>query len=237
MSSLAEEVQDGKIGRFPVWIIGALLAGAIVLFMWIRNRNKNAEPDPEVAPIGGEQLEGVGSMPLIGYADDIGGNYPPYVELAAPPQQPLTNAQWLRAAFDFLVGLSFSPFAVQTALQKYLAGSPLTSEEREIVERATANSNLGLPPEGTNIPTVTNPPPAPPPGTPPPTAPKTHDVAKAGENLYDFCSKNGVDFVTVFGEFKGDVRALNPTLRSYMTWSGSGTKIPTFNVDRTVRIR
>lgn len=234
-----DQLIHGRIGRFPIWLVGLVLAGAVVLFVYLRGRAKNAseQPDPEAGPVVGEQLESVEGMPLIGFSDQISGNFPSNLSLAPAPQRPETNAQWLSAAFDFLVGLSKAPFAVQTALQKYLAGNPLTSDERDLVELATANSNLGLPPEGTNIPTVTNPPPPgqPPPGTPPPLP--TTAVAKAGENLYSFAQNNGVDFITLFGEFKGDVRALNPTARSYMTWSGSGTKIPSFSTDRTIRLR
>jgi hypothetical protein len=237
MSLVPEEVRDGRIGRFPVWAIGVLVAGAIILFLFIRNRNRNATPEQTDPSVPGEGLvENVDGIPPLDFVDQIGGNFPSNVSLAPAPQRPVTNAQWLIAAFDFLIGLSKNPITAQRALQKYLAGEGLNDEERALVEQATANPNISLPPEGVNLPPVVTVPPA---GTNPPsggTQPSTA-TAPAGVNLYDWASSQGVDFVALFGMYKGDPRALNPTARSYMSWDNSKPKVPTFKTARTVRIR
>ena len=236
--SLPAELRDGRIGRFPVWAIGVVLAGLIIGFLFIRNRNRNATPEQTDASVPGDgAADSVAGIPTSDFADQISSNFPANVSLAPAPQRPLTNAQWLIAAFDYLVSLAKNPITAQRALQKYLAGEQLTEEERGLVELATANNNISLPPEGANLPPAgTQPPPGsstPPTSTPAPTS----AVANAGENLYMWAQAQGVDFVVLFGEYKGDPRALNPTARSYMHWDDSNPKVPTFTSSRTVRLR
>jgi len=236
--ALPEELRDGKVGRFPVWAIGVLIAGAIILFLFIRNRNRNATPEDTDPSVPGDGvLENVDGLPVADFADQLSGNFPSNVSLAPAPQRPMTNAQWLIAAHDFLVGMSKNPFTVLRALQKFLAGEALTEEERALVELATANPNLSLPPEGVNLPPVVTQP-APGTGNPPPTSTPSTEVAPAGVNLYDWASPRG-GFVYLFGMYKNDPAALNPTARSYMVWEGpkGSTLIPKFTSARTIRVR
>ena len=204
MSLVPEEMRDGKIGRFPVWAIGVLIAGAIILFLFIRNRNRNAVPentDPDVPGEGAfESVDGLAGGDFI---DQLGGNFPSNVSLAPIPERPFTNAQWKIAAFDFLVGTGKNPYTVTRALQKYLAGEVLTEDERALIDLATANPNISLPPEGANLPPVVTTPP-PPTNTPPPvtTPPPTNTPPPASsERRYVIVAK----FTTV-----------NPPWNSYL---------------------
>lgn len=239
---MLDAVRDGKIGRFPVWAIGVLIAGAVILFVFIRNKRRG-ETSTAQETIGAGVEENVAGIPDASFLDQIGGNYPADVSLAPLPDRPATNAQWLIVAFDFLVGEGKNPLTVQRALQKYLAGEQLTDEEKALIDLATANSRISLPPEGVNLPPISNP--GPPGSSPPPGSnPSTHATAHAGQNLYDFAAahvegggSSGEKFIKLFGRYKGDPTALNPTARSYMSWDGSNPRIPTFTSDRTIRIR
>jgi len=193
MSLVPEGIRDGKIGRFPVWAVGVLIAGAIILFLFIRNRNRNAVPEDTDPAVPGEgAFESVDGLSAGDFADQLGGNFPSNVSLAPIPERPFTNAQWKIAAFDFLVGTGKNPYTVTRALQKYLAGEQLTDDERALIDLATSNPNISLPPEGVNLPpVVTTPPPPPPTSTPPPatTPPATTPPATGGERRFVIVAK------------------------------------------------
>jgi len=240
MSVVPEGLRDGKIGRFPVWAIGVVLAGAIILFVVIRNRRRETAAEP--TGLGDTPLDTVDGIPTSSFADQLSGNFPANVSLAPLPERPETNAQWLMLAFDYLVGLSKDPIMVQRALQDYLTGKSLSAEQYALISIATSNSALSLPPEGVNLPAVPPPPgTAPPPGTDPPPAASvpTHVSPKLNYDLYAWATElnaqypgHSITFEKLFGLFNGDLSALNPGARKYMTWddgpSGAGYKIPKF---------
>lgn len=159
-----DELRYGRIGRFPVWVVGLVLAGIIIVFVWWRGRTKGVG-----ASVDEPVLDSVDGIPTMSFADEISGRFPSTVQLAAPPERPETNAQWLIAAFDYLVGLAKNPATVQRALTNYLQGKVLTAEEQELVNTATSNTALSLPPEGVVLPPIT-PAPSTPGNTPPPSS-------------------------------------------------------------------
>lgn len=245
--SIGEGIRDGRIGRVPIWAIGVIIAGGIVLFLFIRNRKNNEAVDSDYnqAPV-----NDVSGLQPADFADSLSNNFPQQVSLAPLPERPETNAQWLIAAFDFLVGQSKDPVLVQRALQKYLAGQALSGDERDLIRLATANSALSLPPEGVNLEPL--PPVAgenPPGGSPPVNTVPTHVPPKMNYDLYTWVTElnaeypgYGITFVKLFGNFVGDPTALNPTARNYMSWSagpaGSNYKIPKFTkTPPSIRIR
>jgi hypothetical protein len=172
----------------------------------------------------------------MSFADEISGRFPQNVSLAPLPERPLTNAQWLIAAFDYLAGMGKDPAMVQRALQNYLQGKTLSDAEWQLINVATSNTALSLPPEGVNLaplpPVGGNPDPGTP-GTPPSTVP-THVPVPLEYNLYQWVEELNrgyglnLTFVRMFGSFKGDPTALNPGARNYMRWDGSGDKVPVF---------
>lgn len=246
MSVIAEELKDGRVGRFPVWLIGVGLAAVFLLILFIRNRFRNSEGEAIESDYANQPDDTVDGIPTQSFTDEISGNFPSNVSLAPRPERPVTNAQWLILAFDYLVGLGKNPTLVRHALQKFLNGSSLTAEEQALVDTATSNTHLSLPPEGAQM----TPPPTqtPPPGTnppPPPSQAPTHVTAPLGRNLYTWVDEInqqyalGLSFTRLFGTFKNDPTAMNPTARNYMAWDDSQpNKIPTFvKTPPPIRIR
>jgi LysM repeat protein len=59
---------------------------------------------------------------------------------------PVTNVQWSRLVFDYLVSRGGDPALIERALAKYLAHMTLTTAEQAVVNEA--HQYLGAPPEG-----------------------------------------------------------------------------------------
>lgn len=167
--ALPPELRDGKVGRFPIWAVALVLAaGAVLFFMWFRNRGKADTGDTTSS---GEPLVYDGSTDTVdGLPPGAIGNFldqnpldPAYPVGLTPGgiPGPVTNVQWSRLAFDYLVGQGNDPSLVERALAKYIQGSALTAAERAVVNLAQVA--FGAPPEGLiNSPTV---PPVTTPGT------------------------------------------------------------------------
>jgi hypothetical protein len=226
MAAFPEQGQEGRLGRMPVWLIGVILAGVFILIWAIRRHFR----PKEVSVTGAE--DSVDGIPSASFADQISGNFPAYTPTApAAADKPVTNSQWLKLAFDYLVGFGKDPAMVQSALQKYLSGAALSPGEQSLVSQALANSSISLPPEGVTLPQTSDPT-----STPTTDTPEYVD-APIESNLYNFADQYpylGVDtgrrFVKLFGSVKGDPSALNPTARNYMRWDpGSPNKIPVFD--------
>jgi hypothetical protein len=151
--SVIDEIRDGKVGRVPVWALGLIIAGAILLFVIIRNRLRKNTGDAAVEnPSEDLPLESVDGIPAQSFADQLSNRFPQNVSVLPTPVRPQTNNQWQILAFDFLAGLGNDPGKVQRALQEYLAGRQLTAEQQLLINRALANPVLGLPPEGVTLP-------------------------------------------------------------------------------------
>lgn len=176
--SLPEELRDGKIGRVPVWAIGVGIAGLVLVFMWFRNRGKSKDTDPTYDDFGGELVfdgseEGVSGLPPGAIGDFLDRNATdPAYPVGLTPQGipgPITNVQWVRLAFDWLIGQGNDPQLVERALQKYISGQPLTAAERAVVN--LAQRAFGAPPEGLILTPETPPTPQIPPKNPGPLPP------------------------------------------------------------------
>lgn len=241
--SLMDQLREGRIGRIPVWGVGVGIAALIILFVVIRNRRKGNEGDtsPQVAGTEEDSVEGI---PTGSFADQLSGRFPAS-NMGTIPQglnRPVTNAQWLTVAFDYLVGLGKIPSVVQRALADYLAGKSLSLEQQQLVDIALANSQISLPPEGVTLPNSQTPGTQPPPGAADMpqyvSVPVNYNLYQWANELKQGYGSQAPSFERMFGLFKGDPTALNPQHRNYMYWSKDTPKIPVFHAGTPqVRLR
>jgi Fibronectin type III domain len=154
-----------KVGPFPVWVWGILLAGAIYLV----RRRMGAAAGQQTDPAGN-----VGTIdPATGY---VYGSQQDQAAMAAHNStstdtsspsastvggQYADNSSWGRAAVNYLVGLGEDPTAANEAIQQYLGSQQLTPQQQAMVNLAI--QGIGAPPQlpgptGTPPPPVTTPP-------------------------------------------------------------------------------
>jgi hypothetical protein len=154
-----------------VWAVGVVLAGAVLIFMLIRNRSKNADTSSTAEPPADAGLyyepgaDGVVGLPPGAIGDYLNQDptnpaYPTGLTPQGIPG-PVTNVQWSRLVFDLLVSRGDDPSLVERALSKYLRGQALTAEEQGVIN--LAHQLMGAPPEGLILipntpPIVPNPP-------------------------------------------------------------------------------
>jgi hypothetical protein len=227
-----DQLREGRIGRVPVWAVGVGLAGLIIVFVVIRNRMRGNAQGDDAPQVTGTEEESVEGIPTGSFSDQLSGRFPASNLGTVPPalSRPVTNAQWLTIAFDYLVGLGKIPGVVQRALQDYLAGKSLSAEQQQLIDIALANSAVSLPPEGVRLPDNN-------PQNPPTNTIPQYVSVPINYNLYTWVNElkqgygSGVpDFFGLFGRFKGDPTALNPAHRGYMYWEGSpGNLYPVFH--------
>jgi LysM repeat protein len=188
MSELGGEsssIIQSKIGRFPVWLVGLVLAALVIGFLWWKRRGTKSAPsaDPlavndQAAYYDGSQ-DGVSGLPpgaIGGYLDQspLDSAYPVGLTPSGIPG-PITNVQWARLAQDWLLGQGNDPALVERALAKYVQGLALNTQEQAVIN--IAQRTFGSPPEGpilvpqTPDTPVTPPPTGTTPQTPTPTAP------------------------------------------------------------------
>lgn len=245
-----QELRYGKIGRFPVWVVGLLLAAAILVFAWVRNRRKgNAEARQSTESMATDQLfydptqTGVDGLPpgAIGDYLDSDPTNPAYPIGLTPNgiPGPVTNVQWTRLVFDWLVSKGADPALVERALAKYIQGLTLTAAERGVVNQA--QTAFGAPPEGLILspegpaePTPSTPTPSTPSPTTSSSSPQYITVG-AGQSVYDTFAELG-DISQVFST----VRALNPGIDSRIYWvsrpDNPDGNAPYFRSEMQVRI-
>jgi len=179
VNALSEGLKDGRIGRFPVWAVGVMLAGGILAFMWWRNRSAGAPQDNAASdePLVYDTV-GVDGLPpgAIGDYLDSDPTNPAYPTGLTPTgiPGPITNVQWSRLAFDYLIGQGNDPALVERALAKYISGNALTQAEQAVVN--LAQRAFGAPPEGLII--VPQAPATPAVPTNPPVVPGTGPIPK-----------------------------------------------------------
>ena len=252
--ALPEELRDGKIGRVPVWAVGVLLAGGIVLFMFWRNRavKKAVRSNPGISgdtqPVtdyGVDANYGLPSGAIGDYLDSDPTNpaYPIGLTSRGVPG-PITNVQWSRLAADYLNGQGNDPALVERALAKYIRGQALDAAEQSIVN--IAQRVFGVPPEGlillppntapsgdNNSPTT-----VPPPVNAP--APSTNNNPQyvnvgAGQSVYELFGELG-NIPDVFAR----VRTLNPGIDSRIYWvarpGDPSGNAPFFRSAMTIRV-
>lgn len=158
------EVFTRKVGPFPVFVWGLLLAGGIYLY-----RSRKSGP-------AGQQTDPAGNVgvidPATGY---VYGSMQDQNALAArqsgntdlPPSQDTKAGQyadnnaWGRAAENYLVGLGEDPTAANEAIQQYLSSQTLTPQQQAMINLVI--QGIGAPPQlpgptGTPPPNITPPP-------------------------------------------------------------------------------
>lgn len=210
--SFTEESHSGsplqaRVGKVPVWAIGVGLAGAFVLFMFWRNRKVKAvtsQPSavgdmPAFTETTPSQVDGLppGAIGDFLNADPTNPAFPVGQTPRGIPG-PVTNTQWSRLAFDWLVGQGMDPTLVERAIQKYIMGQDLTGAETSV--KNIALQVFGAPPEGliASASTITPPPTSteqPPVSTQPPTQGGSQGpqyiTVSAGQDVYDTFAQLG----------------------------------------------
>lgn len=126
-----------KLGPFPVWVWGVLIGGGLIAWYWFSGAgvtqgdatSSDGEFTTELAPSGDFSEKTVVPEGDSGVDD-------------------ATNEEWLSQAISAAAGSGGSQVAIRAALQKFLMGEELTSQERGWVDRAL--TEVGQPPEGTS---------------------------------------------------------------------------------------
>lgn len=134
-----------KIGPFPAWVYGALIALLAAGYYYVSGRsNGTPASDSLAAPNAADSGAGIqdetGTVPVVS-----GGSVPTTGGTSAPTD----NLAWFTAASNFLVAANFDTASVTNALNKYLQGEQLTLTERAMVNMAVAR--YGVPPEGVPV--------------------------------------------------------------------------------------
>lgn len=243
MSELGEEIREGHIGPVPVWAVAVGIAGAIVGFMYIRNRQKKtAAPatnssDALFSPALSQGMDNVYGLPPGPIGDYLANDpsnpaYPTGMTSNGVPG-PITNVQWSRLAFDFLVGKGDDPSLVERSLAKYIQGLDLSAQERAVVNEA--EQAFGAPPEGLILSPET-------PSTNPSTGSGTSPVSSsftlqvpANTNLYNWAQEQEKTYgitTPVFAQLSGYKWALPGSFGSDPQYGN----VPYFGTATTVTI-
>src|SRR5574342_1381229 len=98
-----EGLRDGRIGRFPIWVVAGILAAALVGFLLWRSRRSTADApagDMEGSTLYTDQGDSVDGLPPGSIGDFLGSNpldpaYPVGMTPGGVPG-PVTNVQWSR---------------------------------------------------------------------------------------------------------------------------------------------
>lgn len=216
-----------QIGPLPLGAWLAVVAGGLGI-AWYTTRTGN-NPTP---------VEDVSGTPGVGV-----GAPAPWTPITGTPQEeqpaPTTNEQWAQKAITWLIAQGYPPVQSDSAVRKYITGARLSVQESTLIGLVLIA--IGPPPQ-TLPPAEENPSPEPEPDPEPAPQPKplppfgTTVSVPIDYNLYSWVYDLNqqypglnASFLGLFGEFRGDVRALNPFARQYMRWDGPDeTKIPVF---------
>lgn len=149
--AFTDELRNDSIAGIPVWGIGLALAGIVVVIVAIKRRSTPppSTETPDNAFVGSVDNTGnVGPLnPVDQYLQNDPTNpaYPVGLTAQGLPG-PITNEQWARLSFDWLIGKGDDPTLVENALRKYLDGQPLSAQEEAV--KNLAQQTFGAPPEG-----------------------------------------------------------------------------------------
>lgn len=149
-----------KLGPAPVWLWGAAGASTMIVARKVLERRRAAAAADSVAAAASDDTataQGataattsvLGRVPTAGLyvAGNPGGIYTDDSYGPSPAStRPTTNAGWLQAATDRLVGLNYSPSLVADALGAFLSGAPVTVAQEAIYNSAVRE--VGTPPDG-----------------------------------------------------------------------------------------
>lgn len=130
----------GKLGPLPVWAWGVIVGLVLVAGVFIYGRRNQSD--------GSAAIQGTAIDPQGYQTAGITGGSAQATDTATQTGDYRSNASWLAdAAADVAQFTGGSPTAIYAALQKFIYGETLSSQERKYVD--TAVSRTGTPPEGT----------------------------------------------------------------------------------------
>jgi hypothetical protein len=161
---LAENVNVPAVGKVDrKWVIAGLggVAAIVIYAYWRRAQAPEEDPAEE----GDEYAAGDEWSPdaYIGATQPGGATYQP----EETDTDVNTNAEWAQRVVDLLEGVGYDRNLAAATIGKYLAGQPLTTTEKILVQAAIGL--LGNPPGGAipifSLPTPTTPTPTTPSGT------------------------------------------------------------------------
>lgn len=161
------ETLGEKLGPLPVWVWGVGLGVTITGARWAIDKRKAAATPPAASTDAGTPAgagngvaggpgvsPGAGSpatVPAVG-VPNAGGWNAPADQVAGTPTTaagPTTNAEWQTLAVEALTADGYPPLTIETAISKYLAGTPITVTEQALISQAFRHQ--GRPPEGAPV--------------------------------------------------------------------------------------
>jgi len=245
---MAEEVTGNiassmgkKVGGLPLGVWIAVLAGGVLLGVYMKNRNaaKNqAQTDQNIAAQQ-QGLPGVGTGP--GDVSGSGGGGGGDSGSVAPTTKPKTNEEWEVMVANGMIAMGYDPQLVDLALRHYLAAQDLTGAEKAVITIALARYGvppMPLPPPpaptgggGTNNPQPTptptptptpkpvpTPTPKPPPAPAPPPRKAWDDsltyTVSSGESLGSIAAKYGLTWQQLWDyQFMPGIRSADAVMK------------------------
>ena len=140
---------QARLGPLPVWAWGLIFGGAAVAYMYWQNA-KDSNGDT----VSTDSTDSVDTGDLGSSYDAIDGAFTVGTAsgstLSTTTEETTdTNTAWLARAVNYLIGTGVTPLAAQSALQKYLEGESLSSDETDLVNKAI--KSVGQTPEGTSV--------------------------------------------------------------------------------------
>lgn len=123
------------IGGVPVWIWGAGVGAAIILYTYIKR-----------ASSGVSAVSGVDSTPLDSSLNDFTASGSGLTS-AASTTTPTTQSQWLSNALTYLEQQGYDPLTALTDLQDYLNGGTIVEGSDQAKAVSAALANQGTPPD------------------------------------------------------------------------------------------
>jgi hypothetical protein len=160
MSADLIETQTAKLGKLPVYawgiIGGVVVLGAYYVFHSKKNArtpNVSANPDLSSSTVTGSM--GTNNVGLADTSQTDANLYPvvgtPNTTItdggnALGNQTHETNLSWLNRGINYASTTGNTTLGTTTALQKYLAGQPLNTDEQGVVAKVI--NHLGTAPEG-----------------------------------------------------------------------------------------
>lgn len=138
---------DVKLGGKSIYLYGAVIGAAVVIYMWATRRTQSQEAATATPAF-------VDSVPDV--SGDLGDlpKAPPV--MADIPDDTETNASWEIKSIAYLVTQGVAPTAAQQAIELYLNGGTLDYTKTTFLNKAI--EKYGPPPEGLGFgsPIVTN---------------------------------------------------------------------------------
>lgn len=213
----------GSVKKDWVIVAGLGVAGYVGVRWW-QARSAAAAPPPQLV-----DPNNPGQDPLVGATEQ---NAPPSEDSTISVDTTgggalTTNADWTKAAVDYLSQIGFESTTVASALGLYLDRQPLTTDQQTIVR--TAIGAIGPAPVGGPYPILSSLGNQPPPATPPPpTAGGHYTVTRPGINtseLIHIVYQTPYSDTTEYAILAEQILALNPDRKGWGQYIPVGTVV------------